>query len=141
MMTNLDKYIDALEGRRERLYCFLFEERTKEVDCCEYYSEGYEYGSERCKNCIKDTIKWLLEEYKGDILSDKEREYLKTVIAPYRNSITSVCKNNSTVTIYRYYLADGETKEVVFMNIPVSEEMPFKMLEDGKKYDKRVLSL
>ena len=105
-----------------------------EVHCVEHY-----HGE--CKDCIKDTIKWLLEEYKGDILSDKEREYLKTVITPYRNSITSVCKNNSTVTIYRYYMADDETKEVVFMNIPVSEEMPFKMLEDGKKYDKRVLSL
>ena len=141
MITNLDKYVDALEGRREGLYCYLFEERTREVDCYEYYSEGCDDYNAKCKDCVKDTIKWLLEEYKGDILSDKEREYLKTVITPYRNSITSVCKNNSTVTIYRYYMANGETKEVVFMNIPVSEEMPFKMLEDGKKYDKRVLSL
>ena len=140
MITNLDKYIDALKGRRENLCHYLFEERTREVDCYEHYSEGCDYSA-KCKDCIKDTIKWLLEEYKGDILSDKEREYLKTVITPYRNSITSVCKNNSTVTIYRYYMADGETKEVVFMNILVSEEMPFKMLEDGKKYDKRVLSL
>lgn len=134
MITNLDKYIDVLEGRSEHFYCYLHQERTREVECVEHY-----HGE--CKDCIKDTIKWLLEEYKGDILSDKEREYLKMVIAPYRNSITSVCKNNSTVTIYRYYMADGETKKVVFMNIPVSEEMPFKMLEDGKKYDKRVLSL
>ena len=134
MITNLDKYIDVLEGRSEHFYCYLHQERTREDECVEHY-----HGE--CKDCIKDTIKWLLEEYKGDILSDKEREYLKTVIAPYRNSITSVCKNNSTVTIYRYYLADDETKEAVFMKLPVTEEMPFNMLEDGKKYDKRVLSL
>ena len=134
MITNLDEYIDVLEGRSEHFYCYLHQERTRENECVEHY-----HGE--CKDCIKDTVKWLLEEYKGDILSDKEREYLKTVITPYRNSITSVCKNNSTVTIYRYYMADGETKEAVFMKLPVTEEMPFNMLEDGKKYDKRVLSL
>ena len=134
MIANLDKYIEVLERREEEPYCYLYQERTRETECYEYY-----HGE--CKNCIKDTVKWLLEEYKGDILSDKEREYLKMVIAPYKNLIISVCKNSSIVTVYRYYISNDETVEAVFMNIPVSEEMPFKMLEDGKKYERRVLHL
>ena len=134
MITNLDEYIDVLEGRSEHFYCYLHQERTRENECVEHY-----HGE--CKDCIKDTVKWLLEEYKGDILSDKEREYLKMVIAPYKNLRISVCKNSSIVTVYRYYIANDETVETVFMNIPVSEEMPFQMLEDGKKYERRVLHL
>lgn len=134
MITNLDKYIDVLEGRSEHFYCYLFQERTRGNECVEHY-----HGE--CKDCIKDTIKWLLEEYKGDILSDKERDYLKMVIAPHKGLIFYVCKNDETVTIFRYYAENDETVEAVFMNIPISEEMPFKMLEDGKKYDKWVLHL
>ena len=133
-MTNLDKYIDVLEGRSELFYCYLHQERTRESECYGHYGGN-------CKKCIKDTVKWLLEEYKGDILSDKEREYLKMVIAQYKDLIISVCKNSSIVTVYRYYIASDETVEAVLMNIQVSEEKPFKMLEDGKKYERRVLHL
>lgn len=136
MITNLDKYIDVLEGRSEHFYCYLYRERTREEECVEHYRG-------ECKDCIKDTVKWLLEEYKGELLSDKEREYLKMVIAPHKNLIFTVCKDDSIVTIYRYYYYAGndETVEAVFMNIPVSDEMPFQMLEDGKKYERRVLHL
>lgn len=34
MITNLDKYIEVLEGREEELNCYLYQKRTKEVEGC-----------------------------------------------------------------------------------------------------------
>lgn len=34
MITNLDKYIEVLEGREEDPYCYLYQKRTKEVEGC-----------------------------------------------------------------------------------------------------------
>lgn len=145
-MTNLDKYIDVLEERSELFYCYLHQERTRESECYGHYGGN-------CKSCIKDTIKWLLEEYKGDILSDKEREYLKMVIAPCKDNITYVCKNftsaepkQEVITVYRYVLLNKNPYEayktqVEFLQLPATEEMPFKMLENDKMYDVRVLGL
>ena len=146
MITNLDKYIEVLEGREEDPYCYLYQKRTKEVEGC--HARYHE-----CKNCIKDTIKWLLEEYKGDILSDKEREYLKMVIAPCKDNITYVCKNftsrepkQEVITVYRYVLLNKNSYEayktqVEFLQLPITKEMPFKMLEEDRMYDVRALGL
>lgn len=35
---------------------------------------------------------WLFEEYKAPILDEVEKEYLKSVIKPFRNRVTSVRK-------------------------------------------------
>ena len=45
-----------------------------------------------CEECKEKYFKWLLEEYKDSILTDKEREYLSTVIKPFREKIKAIEK-------------------------------------------------
>ena len=60
----------------------------------------------REENCDKFTCKecynWLKEEYKPQILTDKEREYLSNVIKPYRDRIVNIKKTEHDETKYEY---------------------------------------
>lgn len=144
MFTNLDKYVDWLEMNFENLHCELFKERT--------HRDGCHDCSSSCKECIKENIKWLLEEYKGDILSEKERDYITKAIAPYRHLISSICKYDNAISGKNVVISqwknsfseDGEDlgmEETPFMIIPITEEMPFKMLEINHRYGVKGLRL
>ena len=45
-----------------------------------------------CEECKEKFFKWLLEEYKAPILDEVEKEYLKSVIKPFRNHVISIRK-------------------------------------------------
>lgn len=45
-----------------------------------------------CEECQEKFFKWLLEEYKGHILNDTEREYLAAVIKPFRSRVKYIVK-------------------------------------------------
>lgn len=45
-----------------------------------------------CENCQENFFKWLLSEYKGQILDETEREYLSAVIKPFRNRVKYIVK-------------------------------------------------
>lgn len=40
-----------------------------------------------CRECKKEIVGWLTEEYSEPILDDAEREYLSAVIKPFRDKV------------------------------------------------------
>ena len=56
---------------------------------------GFNYcGSDRdhCTPCAEYVYKWLLSEYKEQILDDVEKEYLSAVIKPFREKVSYISK-------------------------------------------------
>jgi len=51
---------------------------------------------EMCKITCADCKEWLKKEYKPQILTDKEREYLSAVIKPFRDKIKYIMKEENS---------------------------------------------
>lgn len=74
-MLNGEKYKDELENLENRsLVCFIAKEKVG-LRC----DVGY------CLKCEKEAFKWILEEYKEPILTDKEKEILKNISRRFDN--------------------------------------------------------
>ena len=64
----------------------------------EIHRENFNNSDSRCGAFTK----WLEEEYKPEILTDKEKAYLSTVIKPFRKDIESVKKLENYYTAQEY---------------------------------------
>lgn len=84
-MKNIEKYKDiVLEDLNN---CHL------ESILRNYYGEKVvDCEKIHCGECKERFLKWLLEEYKEQILNDAEREYLSAVIKPFRKKVMDVAK-------------------------------------------------
>ena len=90
-MKNLDKYYKELPLDKTNRQCFLFQKRTGTADCM--IVDG------NCKECMRDNIKWLLEEYKEVLLSDEAIAYLISVVNPYSlDDVITITKNQDSLT-------------------------------------------
>lgn len=88
-MNNLDKYYKELPLDKTSRQCFLFQKRTGTTDCM--IVDG------NCKECMKDNIKWLLEEYKEVLLSDEAIAYLISVVTLYSfDDVITITKNQDS---------------------------------------------
>lgn len=140
-MLNGEKYKDELENleNRSSLVCFIAKEKVG-LRC----DVGY------CLKCEKEAFKWLLEEYKEPILTDKEKAYLKSVIEPKKEEIVCVEKywlasdNDGNV----FYVVRVLQKDPIFngsdrmlLYFLTTEDMPFKGMELRKKYTLEELGL
>lgn len=68
--------------------------KGKIVRCCTTNCNECDfYNKEHYCNVI--IIKWLLEEYKDPILDDKGKDYIKTLVSPFRvDDIVSIVKHS-----------------------------------------------
>lgn len=95
-------------------------------------------ASEKCNKCLKgakEPFMWLLEEYTEPILDDKEREYLSSVIEPFRKSIISIKKLEATygweiISFYYTFQSYG----CITILPPFQSGTRFKGMELGKEY-------
>lgn len=71
-MNNLDRYYDESHKYEDNRKCFFFQKRTG-LPCCG--DDTY-----NCKHCFENTIKWLLRDCEGLILTEEEKEYLRNDI-------------------------------------------------------------
>lgn len=85
-----------------------------------------------CGTCKKNAMKWLSQEYKEPILTEKEKSYLKNVIEPKRDEITHIRKTG----VYKSLKADCCCVSVYLKNpfcnkdtIFVSARTPWALLE------------
>lgn len=83
-MKNLEKYINSFSSK-ESLDCAIRAVRENSVNC-----DGVSNG---CKKCRAENLKWLNEEYVEPILTESEKAYLSSVIAPYTNENLVIKKN------------------------------------------------
>ena len=83
-MLNIEKYKDdILNAKQEHLTCSVYDIFLKlsHISC-----------TGNCKECKKNIMNWLLEEYKEPILDDVEKEYLSAVIKPFRKKVSYISK-------------------------------------------------
>lgn len=100
-------------------------------------------------DCYVARLKWLMKEYEEPVLSDKEKEFIKNMIADLDIKISHVKK-------YRYVNGNGDTKiriiisvidsinkdyEDDFVDFVVTEDMPFEDMELNKAYTFEELGL
>ena len=83
------------------------------------YCEGF-----KCTGCKERFIKWLLSEYKEQILDDVEKEYLSAVIKPFREKIEYIRKNKSAY----------KDKQFISIGFYDDEYMYFPFFENDAMY-------
>ena len=98
------------------------------------------------KHCRKillgasNPFKWLCEEYKEPILDDVEREYLSTVIKPFRKKVKKIVKRTNTQEEqYIRIVLDG-IERMNFPNFNKNTGM-YKGMEADKLYSLEELGL
>ena len=133
--------------------------QPKEV---EYKSQKYIYEDDTyfakfntCKYYLTsalshNTEKWLvtgdLISYEEDILDEKEKEYLKAVIKPFRNRVKTIerIKNKEWERIVVFYKDYDDTRDHVrsYMSLPMFEAgTMYKGMELNKEYTLEELGL
>lgn len=88
-MKNIEKYKDKIMNMTEG-----------DLTCCvnDLIHNGECFKD--CKECKKAAMEWLLSECKEPILTDSEREYLSSVIKPFRKNANFICKNSNILCEY-----------------------------------------
>ena len=143
-MLKAEKYKERI---KELHYSFaLCEGEVK--DCQIVNCENCEFGE--TSGCTAKKIKWLLEEYKEPLLTEKEKGYLKNVIEPLGVEVRYIKKWKSIAIeenkcCYNIAIAVKhpimETWERDLMNFAVTKEMPFNRLKLDKRYSLEELGL
>ena len=83
-MLNIEKYKDdILNSKQADIHCSVHNIllQLSHIPC-----------TGNCRECKKNVMEWLLEEYKEPVLDDAEKEYLSAVIKPFRDRMISVRK-------------------------------------------------
>ena len=126
-MKNIEKYRDKLLER---------------VNVCDWYDFFNSDGDciQDCKACEERFVKWLFEDSEKTVLDEKEREYLSTVIKPFRNHVTSVGKWFNG-TDYQIIICLDHTRNLCLLpRFQVRSEM-YKGMDSDKWYSLQELGL
>ena len=92
-----------------------------------------------CKDCKKAAIEWLLEEYKP-VLDEVEREYLSSVIKPFKKRGTYVRKWLTGIDYQIIISLDHGKTLCQLPTFPLSSEM-YKGMDSNKWYSLQELGL
>lgn len=79
-MKNIEKFRDKLLER---------------VNVCSWYDHFNTNGADcvqDCKSCEERFVQWLFEDCEKQVLDEKEREYLSSVIKPFRKQVLYISK-------------------------------------------------
>lgn len=99
------------------------------------FCEGY-----NCEGCKERFLKWLLEEYKEQVLDDAEKEYLSDVIKPFRKMIAYIAKSqdfDDGKQCIRIMLQNGDGMYFPYLD----DDAMYKGMEVNKKYSLEELGL
>ena len=129
LMLNIEKYKDDI----------LNTELTH-INCCVNHLNNKGICFKNCKECKKNAMKWLLEEYKEPVLDDVEKEYLSAVIKPFRNHVTSVRKWFNGTDYQIIISLDNADNLCQLPRFPLSSEM-YKGMDSKKWYSLQELGL
>lgn len=85
-------------------------------------------------------MKWLLEEYKEDILTEKEKAYLSAVIKPFRNEVLDIEKKPGS-TFNEWISIVMKSNEIISLPFFKKSSGMYKGMELNKKYTLEELGL
>nr|DAE64108.1 MAG TPA: hypothetical protein [Caudoviricetes sp.] len=80
-MLNIEKYKDDILNTEQA-----------DITCCVNELSNRDCNKIECEVCKQHAMEWLLEEYKGPVLEDAEKEYLSAVIKPFREKVKYIEK-------------------------------------------------
>ena len=146
-MKNGQKYAKEINQmvNQEYFECSLWSIRNGKKaseDCC-HIPESFDPVSgsdEFCKKCLGESLEWLNQEYKEPILDDIEREYLSSVIKPFRKKISCIRKSKDPRKEKNYIkieFCDGD--RMFFPNL--SNDAMYKGMELDRNYTLEELGL
>lgn len=144
-MKNGQKYAKEIQQMMNQDYyeCSLWSARNGKKaseECC-HIPESFDPVSgsdEFCKKCLGESLEWLNQEYKDQILDDLEREYLSAVINPFRKKISYIRKSKDFRKKYiKIVLCDGDTMYFPYL---ANDEM-YKGMELDRNYTLEELGL
>lgn len=133
-MKNIEKYKDIVLENLDAcsIDALLRGKCTKEYRA---FCEGF-----NCTGCKERFLKWLLEECKEPVLDDVEKEYLSTVIRPFRNRVIGVRKWFNDID-YQILISLDDGKNLCQLpRFPLSSEM-YKGMDSKKWYNLMELGL
>lgn len=79
-MKNIEKFRDKLL------------ERVNVCNWYDYFNPNVADCVQDCKACEERFVEWLFEDSEKPVLDEKEREYLSTLIKPFRKSVLYISK-------------------------------------------------
>lgn len=130
-MNNWDKVKEMMDVEEVGKYitnpfCSAVHKLRQEKDC-------------RNRNCVTCN-EWLKQEYKPQILTDKEREYLSNVIEPFKYDVSGIIRRDDITDNY-----DFEHLEIVMdstsdVSLPISST-EYKNMTNYRKYTLEELGL
>lgn len=137
-MKNIEKDQNELENLENRsLVCFIAKEKV-----------GLRCDAGECLKCEKEAFKWLLEEYKEPILTEKEKAYLKNVIEPRKKDIVDITKwkyctgKENEYFVVMIIMKNPHTDFCIhLLDFITTKDMPFENLELYKHYTLEELGL
>ena len=128
-MKNIEKYKDVLLNAE-----------TDDLRCCVIDLLYKGKCPDNCKVCKKKVIEWLLSDYKNPVLDEKEKEYLSSVIKPFRNHVTSVRKWFNGIGYQIIISLDHGEKLCRLPGFQLNSEM-YKGMDSNKWYSLQELGL
>lgn len=131
-MLNIEKYKDiVLENLNN---CHL------ETSLRGLYGEKVVYCPHtNCGECKERFLKWLLSEYKEQILDDVEKKYLSEVIRPFKKEVATISKFNAFDGSQYIYI---EMKDRRGSNLPTFPKgTMYKGMIEGMHYSLKELGL
>lgn len=145
-MKNGQKYAKEIQQMMNQDYyeCSLWSVRNGKKaseECC-HIPESFDPVSgsdEFCKKCLGESLEWLNQEYKDQILDDVEREYLSAVIKPFRKKVDTISKFHTVNTMQYIYF---QMKDNNGWTLPLFKKgTMYKGMVQGKHYTLEELDL
>lgn len=141
-MLNAEKYRDEIQKLLDRGNDATLNKKTKKVVSCRE-TNCYNCAFFTIKSCVYEREKWLISEYKEPILTEEEKEYLSSVIEPFRKFIVYIEKTKyidgwERITFYSLNL---KSWECVTNLPPFQSGTRFKGMELNKQYSLEKLEL
>ena len=133
-MKNIEKYEDQIKAELEKdntLGCVVNKLMGNK---CDYYP--------KCNDCYLKVLDWLLQEYKGPILTDEEKVIIKNIIKafePFDDEIERISKH-LTANDDEYYLV-FDCKYSGFNSPIFTDSELFENMELVKDYTLKDLGL
>lgn len=146
-MKNGQKYAKEINRmvNQEYFECSLWSIRNgkRASEDCRHIPENFDPVSGRdefCKKCLGESLEWLNQEYKDQILDNVERKYLSAVIKPFRKKISYIRKSKDFCKGKKYIkieICDGDTMYFPYLS---NDEM-YKGMELDRNYTIEELGL
>ena len=130
-VTNFDKVKELITLDKINL-------DMSEIDICSIIHTVKKEQTCIDRNCT-ECYKWLKSEYKEQVLTDKEREYLSAVIKPFKDKVINITKliNDDDLEFIEIVLNDNTYAMLPAFN----KNTMYKDMVYGKEYDLEELGL